>query len=35
MEKIAIGQNLPDNLLDLDFPIEKNIKLLAQASNKK
>ena len=35
MEKIAIGQGLPTNLLDLDFSVEKNIKLLADASNKK
>jgi len=31
MEKIAIGPNLPDNLLDLDFSVEKNIKLLSDA----
>ncbi len=35
MEKIAIGQNLPENLLDLDFSVEKNIRLLADASKKK
>ena len=35
MEKIAIGSNLPDNLLDLDNGVEKNIKLLAEAKNKK
>jgi len=35
MEKIAIGSNLPENLLDLDNEIEKNIKLLAKAKNKK
>ena len=35
MEKIAIGQNLPKNLLDLDFTVEKNIKLLSEAKNKK
>ena len=34
MEKIAIGPNLPKNLLDLDNGIEKNIKLLAKAKNK-
>jgi len=33
MEKIAIGPNLPKNLIDLDFGIEKNIKLLSQAKN--
>ena len=27
MEKIAIGTNLPKNLLDLDNSVEKNIKL--------
>ena len=31
MEKIAIGANLPKNLLDLDNSIEKNISLLANA----
>ncbi len=35
MEKIAIGNNLPKNLLDLDFDVEKNIQLLAEAKNKK
>ena len=35
MEKIAIGANLPKNLLDLDNAIEKNFKLLAEAKNKK
>jgi fructose-1,6-bisphosphatase II / sedoheptulose-1,7-bisphosphatase len=35
MEKIAIGANLPKNLLDLDNDVEKNIKLLAEAKNKK
>jgi fructose-1,6-bisphosphatase II / sedoheptulose-1,7-bisphosphatase len=35
MEKIAIGANLPKNLLDLDNSVEKNIKLLANAKNKK
>ena len=35
MEKIAIGSNLPNNLLDLDNGIEKNIKLLADAKNNK
>jgi fructose-1,6-bisphosphatase II / sedoheptulose-1,7-bisphosphatase len=34
MEKIAIGTNLPKNLLDLDNSVEKNIKLLAEAKNK-
>ena len=35
MEKIAIGTNLPKNLLDLDNGVEKNITLLAKAKNKK
>ena len=33
MEKIAIGSNLPKNLLDLDNTVEKNISLLAEAKN--
>ena len=33
MEKIAIGPSLPENLVDLDFSIEKNIKLLCEAKN--
>ena len=35
MEKIAVGSNLPENILDIDFGVEKNIKLLAEAKNKK
>ena len=35
MEKIAIGANLPNNLLDLDNGVEKNIKLLAEAKKKR
>ena len=35
MEKIAIGSNLPKNLLDLDHGVEKNINLLADAKKKK
>ena len=35
MEKIAIGSNLPRNLLDLDYGVEKNINLLAKEKNKK
>ncbi len=35
MEKIAIGANLPKNLLDIDNGVEKNIKILAEAKNKK
>jgi len=33
MEKIAIGPRLPKNLVDLDFSVEKNIKLLADAKD--
>tara|TARA_Y100000590_G_scaffold470160_1_gene662422 strand:- start:1908 stop:2852 length:945 start_codon:yes stop_codon:yes gene_type:complete len=33
MEKIAVGPNLPKNLIDLDFGIKKNIKLLSDAKN--
>tara|TARA_E500000331_G_C17177064_1_gene678799 strand:- start:191 stop:1132 length:942 start_codon:yes stop_codon:yes gene_type:complete len=33
MEKIAIGANLPKNLIDLDNTVEKNISLLAEAKN--
>ncbi len=35
MEKIAVGPNLPKNLVDLDFGVKKNIELLAQAKNQK
>ena len=35
MEKIVIGSNLPTNLMDIDNGVEKNIKLLADAKNKK
>jgi|TARA_B100001540_G_C15771529_1_gene626560 fructose-1,6-bisphosphatase II / sedoheptulose-1,7-bisphosphatase len=33
MEKIAVGSNLPKNLIDLDNSVEKNISLLAEAKN--
>jgi len=33
MEKIAIGPGLPKNLVDLDYGIEKNVKLLSEAKN--
>ena len=33
MEKIVIGKNLPKNLIDLDYSVEKNIKLLSEAKN--
>ena len=35
MEKIAIGKDLPKNIIDLDLGIKKNIKLLAEAKNVK
>jgi|TARA_B100001540_G_scaffold260917_1_gene239763 fructose-1,6-bisphosphatase II / sedoheptulose-1,7-bisphosphatase len=35
MEKIAIGADLPKNLLDLDNSVKKNIQLLSEAKNKK
>ena len=35
MEKIAIGADLPRNLLDLDNSVKKNIQLLSEAKNKK
>jgi len=35
MEKIAIGPDLPKNLVDLDFSVEKNIELLSEAKNLK
>ena len=35
MEKIAIGSNLPNNLLDLDNTVGENIELLSKAKNKK
>ena len=33
MEKIAIGPKLPKNLINLDFGVKKNIKLLSEAKN--
>ncbi len=35
MEKIAVGPNLPKNLIDLDFDLKKNINLLSNAKNVK
>jgi len=35
MEKIAIGKNLPNKILDLDLSVKENIKLLAEAKNVK
>jgi len=31
MEKIAVGPNLPGNLIDLDFGVKKNIEILSDA----
>ena len=33
MEKIAVGKDLPKNIVDLDNSVEKNIKLLAEAKS--
>tara|TARA_B100001750_G_C15198272_1_gene442269 strand:- start:112 stop:693 length:582 start_codon:yes stop_codon:yes gene_type:complete len=33
MEKIAIGSGYPENLVDLDFSVKKNIERLADAKN--
>ena len=35
MEKIAVGKDVPISATDLDFPIEKNIKNIADSKNKK
>ena len=35
MEKIAFGGDIPKYAIDLDFPVEKNIKNLADSCNKK
>ncbi len=35
MNKIAYGKNLPNDAIDLDFSIEKNIKNLSDAKNKR
>ena len=35
MDKIAVGPDLPDNLVDLDNDLEKNLISLASAKNKK
>ena len=34
MDKLAVGKNVPHDATDLDFPIEKNIKNIADAKNK-
>jgi len=33
MEKIAVGPNLPRNIVDLDFTVKKNIELLSKSKN--
>ncbi len=35
MDKIAVGSNLPKNIVDLDNSVEKNIEILAKAKNTK
>tara|TARA_B100001029_G_C15015119_1_gene426832 strand:- start:324 stop:1268 length:945 start_codon:yes stop_codon:yes gene_type:complete len=35
MNKIAFGQNIPKDVIDLDFTVEKNIKNLSDFKNKK
>ena len=35
MDKISVGPNLPENIVDLDEDIKKNIKNLAKAKKKK
>tara|TARA_B100000959_G_scaffold269020_1_gene314359 strand:+ start:603 stop:1547 length:945 start_codon:yes stop_codon:yes gene_type:complete len=34
MNKIAVGKEVPNDATDLDFPIEKNIKNIAESKNK-
>ena len=34
MDKIAVGQNIPKNVIDLDFSVKKNIQNLADIKNK-
>ena len=34
MDKLAVGKNVPNDATDLDFPIEKNIKNIAESKNK-
>jgi fructose-1,6-bisphosphatase II / sedoheptulose-1,7-bisphosphatase len=35
MDKIAYDKNVPDDAIDLDFPIEKNVKNLCDVKNKR
>tara|TARA_B100000029_G_scaffold516511_1_gene630418 strand:- start:77 stop:1021 length:945 start_codon:yes stop_codon:yes gene_type:complete len=34
MDKLAVGKDIPNNLTDLDFPVEKNIKNIADFKKK-
>ena len=34
MDKIAVGTNIPNDAINLDFPLEKNIKNIADIKNK-
>ena len=34
MDKLAVGKDVPNDATDLDFPIEKNIKNIAESKNK-
>ena len=34
MNKLAVGKDVPKDATNLDFPIEKNIKNIAEAKNK-
>ena len=34
MDKLAVGKNVPYDATDLDFPVEKNLKNIADAKNK-
>ena len=34
MDKLAVGKNVPFDATDLDFPVEKNLKNIADAKNK-
>ena len=35
MNKLAVGKDVPNDAVDLDFPVEKNIKNLAEVKNKR
>ena len=34
MDKLAVGRDVPYDATDLDYPLEKNIKNIADAKNK-